>query len=78
MSLQEFCPHMKYTQRDLDLAEQDIATLEQFIAYQQRFESQASCESTRRAMEQLVAELESVLEVDRRHHQHMWRQLHSS
>ena len=41
MSLQEFCPHMKYTQRDLDLAEQDISTLEQFIAYQQRFESQA-------------------------------------
>ena len=67
---------MKYTQRDLDLAERDISTLEQFIAYQKRFESQAPCEPTRRAFEQLLGELESVLETDRRHRQHILRELH--
>ena len=69
---------MKYTQRDLDLAERDISTLERFIAFQKRFESQPPCEPTRRALEQLFVELESVLEADRRHHQQILRDLHPS
>jgi hypothetical protein len=67
---------MKYTQRDLDLAARDVSILEHFIAYQKWLDSRAPCEpDERRAMEQLLRELEAILEADRRHQRAISEQL---